>query len=55
MLKSGVQTFVEVGSGNVLIGLIRRITKSTPSESLISCYQLGNQDDFAEFVAENSI
>jgi [acyl-carrier-protein] S-malonyltransferase len=55
MLKSGVQTFVEVGSGSVLIGLIRRISKSTASESLISCYQLGNQEDSTQFVTENSI
>jgi [acyl-carrier-protein] S-malonyltransferase len=55
MLKSGVQTFVEVGSGSVLIGLIRRITKSALSESLISCYQLGNQEDFTDIAAENSI
>jgi [acyl-carrier-protein] S-malonyltransferase len=55
MLKSGVGTFVEVGSGSVLIGLIRRITKSTQSDSSISCYQLGNQEDFTDIVTENSI
>lgn len=40
MLKSGTQVFVEVGSGSVLIGLIRRI------ESSASGYPLGNPTDF---------
>lgn len=40
MLKSGVQAFVEVGSGNVLVGLIRRI------QSEVSGYPLGNPSDF---------
>lgn len=40
MLKSGTQAFVEVGSGNVLLGLIRRIDKSA------SGYPLGNPSDF---------
>jgi len=40
MLKSGTQTFVEVGSGSVLIGLIRRIDKSAEG------YPLGSPADF---------
>ena len=40
MLKSGTQAFVEVGSGSVLIGLIRRI------QSEASGYPLGNPTDF---------
>ena len=41
MLKSGTQAFVEVGSGSVLIGLIRRIDSSA------SGYPLGNPGDFS--------
>jgi [acyl-carrier-protein] S-malonyltransferase len=40
MLKSGTQAFVEVGSGNVLLGLIRRIDRN------VSGYPLGNPADF---------
>lgn len=40
MVKSGIQAFVEVGSGNVLIGLIRRIDKSAAG------YPLGSPADF---------
>lgn len=43
MLKSGTQAFVEVGSGSVLIGLIRRI------ESSVAGYPLGNPADFEVF------
>jgi len=45
MLKSGVQAFVEVGSGSVLIGLIRRIDSSA------SGYPLGNPSDFLNLVS----
>ena len=41
MLKSGTQAFVEVGSGNVLIGLIRRI------DSSVTGYPLGTLGDFS--------
>jgi [acyl-carrier-protein] S-malonyltransferase len=37
----GITTFVEVGTGNVLLGLIRRINSS------IAGYPLGNPSDFA--------
>ena len=44
MLGSGVQAFVEVGSGSVLIGLIRRI------QSEASGYPLGTPSDFLNLV-----
>ena len=34
MVEQGVSSFVEVGPGNVLAGLIRRISKPTPTQSL---------------------
>ena len=34
MVVQGVSSFVEVGPGNVLAGLIRRISKPTPTQSL---------------------
>jgi [acyl-carrier-protein] S-malonyltransferase len=40
MRRAGVQTFVEVGSGSVLIGLIRRIEPDAAG------YPLGNSADF---------
>jgi [acyl-carrier-protein] S-malonyltransferase len=46
MLKSGTQAFVEVGSGSVLIGLIRRIALSQEGESGASGYPLGSPTDF---------
>jgi len=46
MLKSGTQAFVEVGSGSVLLGLIRRIAQSSQGESGVSGYSLGNPEDF---------
>ena len=46
MLKSGRQAFVEVGSGNVLLGLIRRI------DSSVSGYPLGMPSDFRNLNAE---
>ncbi len=46
MLKSGTQAFVEVGSGSVLIGLIRRIAPSQDGESGVSGYPLGSPADF---------
>ena len=44
MLKSGTQAFVEVGSGSVLLGLIRRIDNS------VAGYPLGNPADFSTFL-----
>ena len=41
MLKSGTQAFIEVGSGSVLIGLIRRI------DSNATGYPLGTLSDFS--------
>ena len=46
MLKSGTQAFVEVGSGSVLIGLIRRIAQSPEGESGVSGYPLGSPANF---------
>jgi [acyl-carrier-protein] S-malonyltransferase len=46
MLKSGTQAFVEVGSGSVLIGLIRRIIPSQDGELGASGYPLGSPADF---------
>ena len=43
MLKSGVQAFVEVGSGSVLLGLIRRIN------SRLNGFPMGNSEDFVVF------
>ena len=47
MLKSGMQAFVEVGSGGVLLGLIRRIAHSLNGDLAVSGYPLGNPEDFA--------
>jgi [acyl-carrier-protein] S-malonyltransferase len=41
MLGSGIQTYVEVGSGEVLLGLIKRIDSSAIRIAL------GNPNDFA--------
>jgi [acyl-carrier-protein] S-malonyltransferase len=41
LVNQGITTFVEVGTGNVLTGLIRRINPSTTG------YPLGNPSDFA--------
>jgi [acyl-carrier-protein] S-malonyltransferase len=40
LVGQGVTTFVEVGTGNVLIGLVRRIASSATG------YPLGNPADF---------
>jgi len=47
MLKSGTQVFVEVGSGSVLLGLIRRIAQSQQGEVSVSGYPLGTPEDLA--------
>lgn len=46
MLEAGTQAFVEVGSGSVLLGLIRRIAQP---EMNISAYSLDNPGDIAAF------
>lgn len=46
MLKSGTQAFVEVGSGSVLIGLIRRIVQAQEEGFNVSGYPLGKPADF---------
>jgi [acyl-carrier-protein] S-malonyltransferase len=48
MLKSGTQAFVEVGSGEVLLGLLRRIVKSQGKKFDVSGYPLGTPSDFKE-------
>jgi [acyl-carrier-protein] S-malonyltransferase len=50
MLKSGMQAFVEVGSGNVLLGLVRRIAQPSSEGSAVSGYPLGIPDDFSALV-----
>ena len=49
MLNSGTQAFVEVGSGTVLSGLIRRIAQSAVGERVVSSYPLGNRQDLEIF------
>ncbi|MBN1452666.1 MAG: ACP S-malonyltransferase [Anaerolineales bacterium] len=49
MLGSGTQAFVEVGSGSVLLGLIRRIAQSLQEDLTVSGYPLGNSEDFEIF------
>lgn len=44
MIESGIRTFVEVGSGNVLSGLIRRV------DSSVATFPLGNPADFQVFL-----
>lgn len=47
MLNSGTQAFVEVGSGSILLGLIRRIAQSPKGENGVFGYPLGNPSDFS--------
>ena len=49
MLKSGAQAFVEVGSGSVLLGLIRRIAQSQQEDLTVSGYPLGTPEDLEAF------
>ncbi len=51
MLQSGTRAFVEVGSGSVLLGLIRRIAQSQQESLTISGYPLGNPEDLVAFQA----
>jgi [acyl-carrier-protein] S-malonyltransferase len=44
MIENGIRSFVEVGSGSVLIGLIRRI------DSAVTTFSLGNPADFQAFL-----
>jgi [acyl-carrier-protein] S-malonyltransferase len=55
ILKSGVQAFVEVGSGSVLIGLIRRIAQASREKPDIALYQLGTEEDFTDLGLKNSL
>ncbi|MCX8084869.1 MAG: ACP S-malonyltransferase [Calditerrivibrio sp.] len=41
MIKDGVDTFVEVGAGNVLTGLIKKIDKN------VRCFNIGKVEDIA--------
>jgi [acyl-carrier-protein] S-malonyltransferase len=50
MIRTGVQSFVEVGSGSVLIGLIRRIA---PSGSTVAGYSLGAPENFSVLENQN--
>jgi [acyl-carrier-protein] S-malonyltransferase len=45
MLWKGVTTFIELGNGSVLTGLIKRIDKQA------ICYSLGTPEDFAKLTA----
>jgi [acyl-carrier-protein] S-malonyltransferase len=45
MLRSDTQVFVEVGSGSVLLGLIRRIVQSLQEDLPVLYYPLGNPGD----------
>lgn len=49
MLGMGMQAFVEVGCGSVLLGLARRIAQSAPGEAVVSFYPLGEPKDFGIF------
>ncbi len=46
MLADGFDTFVEVGAGNVLCGLVRRIDRSA------TCYPAGTVEDIEKVVSE---
>jgi [acyl-carrier-protein] S-malonyltransferase len=46
MIWKGVTTFIEMGNGSVLAGLIKRIDKQAV------CYSLGNSADFAKLTSE---
>jgi [acyl-carrier-protein] S-malonyltransferase len=52
MLKNGTQAFVEVGSGSVLTGLIRRIAGSSQDDTSVSGYSLGVPEDFSVFESQ---
>jgi len=42
MLDKGISTFIEIGSGNVLSGLIKRINKNVKTLNIGSTGELGN-------------
>jgi [acyl-carrier-protein] S-malonyltransferase len=43
MIRQGINSFIEVGTGSVLTGLVKRI------EPTAECFQLGTPDDFVKF------
>jgi [acyl-carrier-protein] S-malonyltransferase len=47
MLSMGIKTYFEIGSGSVLLGLLKRIDKQIMGVSL------GNPEDFEIFLATN--
>ena len=49
MFDKGIRDFVEVGSGNVLLGLIRRIAQSCAEEPAVAGYPLGTAEEVAAF------
>jgi len=49
LMKEGVRTFVEIGPGNVLSGLVRRIDRSVKA---ISVNNLASLDKLREALAE---
>jgi [acyl-carrier-protein] S-malonyltransferase len=42
MLKQGIGAFIEIGSGNVLSGLIKRIDKTAKIRNIGNVQELGN-------------
>lgn len=49
MLDAGIRSFIELGSGSVLIGLIRRIAPSAQDDATASGYPFGKPDDIKIF------
>jgi [acyl-carrier-protein] S-malonyltransferase len=45
MVNQGVTTFLEIGTGNVLTGLVRRI------ERRVNCFSLGSPEDFIKLTS----
>jgi [acyl-carrier-protein] S-malonyltransferase len=51
MIETGADQFIEVGSGSVLVGLIRRIAGSMKEEPPVSVRSFGNADDVTQFTS----